>query len=230
MIKTARFHVNEGILDVALVKPGWAWYNFESRTSKASGPIAVPNDATWVVKALAGALPQVTYISHRGAVQRVVWSFKKAAQGSELANELEQGLGVLKRMKLWHSKFPQVLARASTEGVPKGWVWQDAFVTYFEDGEGLQNELRMVDTALEDIAGDDAVLASLARDGTSEPPRPARIDHAISKFDFFPDAKGEDNIAYDIGTLQEWARSFGSWMGSSTRVLQGTLQKVRRVA
>jgi hypothetical protein len=152
---------------------------------------------------------------------------KKAVTSSELVDTLDHGIGVLRRMRAWFTGYSQILLHADTSSLPKGWIWQDAFMDFFKEGESLQSELSMIDTSLEDITGTDATFANLARSGTSEPPRKARFDFALSVFEFFPDATGEDNIAYDMGTLQEWARGFGSWLATSTKVLQGALQKAR---
>ena len=106
---------------------------------------------------------------------------------------------VYSRLEAWAREFPQVLRTAlrEAEGLPPGWVWQQRFVDYFQRYEMMADQLR--DLGL-------------------EPPRKARIDHAISVIDFFPHPKTDQElIAYKVARLKEWAKEFSSWVEDLSR-------------
>lgn len=161
---------------------------------------------------------------------------KKEAASWKVSSEtivdtMQAALGVHGAMRRWLGQFPNVV-RASeqeAEGLPRGWVWQDRLARYFEAFDGYEAQLDDLDERLQMFgrgpAGD---IAKTARSATLSPPSKARVTHAINDFQFF-EREGQDQIAYPVRALKEWAQAFEKWGTDSIRMLQAETRQAERI-
>ncbi len=178
----------------------------------------------------------------RRLVQAVVQRYKRtlfagAASARDLRVCIERALTVFQRIQTWGSSFGSTLseARASNEGLPPTWVWQDDLVPFFQRFEALQESLQSVEKDLRDYTFGEASLSAQATKAlklVSEPTKKARPDYAMEVFEFFgdPRAEGEENIAYKVPRLQDWFRNFERWAKVCEQGLQGLLKEMGRQA
>lgn len=157
---------------------------------------------------------------------------KTAAKVSELKPSVEEALEIHKDLAAWVNKFETVIQRAPRTGLEPGWVWQDSVLGFLHQLEGFLTQLKDLDETLESIyLSEDSKfgdIANAARGGTIEAPRKARLEYAISNFEFYPDPKtGQDQIAYKEATLADWANEFERWVANAIRVLSDQKRRLK---
>ena len=159
------------------------------------------------------------------SVQRVMTRFKRrqaAAKPEDLLPVLRQMDTIHGRIRTWLKGFPMALreARKDTDDIPKGWVWQDPFVGFFEGYDLYQKQLFDLGQKLKAINTPEAKAARAA----TEPPKSARINQAIKTIDFamHPDT-GQDHIIYPESTLEAWQTRFSAWATKSSGLLKSLL-------
>lgn len=123
-------------------------------------------------------------------------------------------------------------AQKAADGLPSGWVWQKDIVAVIQDMDKYLKPLSKLDSDLEDFwlshGGKLGEIANVARDATYEPPDHARLDHAISDLEFFPDPKtGREEIAYSVSTLKEWASALNKWVDKSLKMLAAEKRRAK---
>lgn len=111
------------------------------------------------------------------------------------------------------------MAVREADGLPARWVWQTQFVPFFDGFERFETQLQDLNDATFDAP------SPALSEATELPPR-ARITFAIADFQFFPDPRtGQDEIAYDVDTLKQWAAAFNRWTTQAVRLLQVEIRR-----
>lgn len=142
---------------------------------------------------------------------------KSAFDSGELGEVVEELMSTHRRIQMWVRSFPQVLRKAQQDAPRKNWVWQDPFTDFFETYDLFQARLWELGRKLDAIGTPGAAKAK----ATIEPPRPARVDQAISEIDFAPHPKTrQDHIIYPEARLKAWYPKFSDWLNKSAKTLK----------
>lgn len=128
------------------------------------------------------------------------------------------------RLQTWLKGFPLQEAQEDTGTLPRGWIWQDPFVGFFESYDTYQHQLSILSGKLTTLAQTEDPQVIKKAKMTVEPPKKAQIDQAISTIDFAanPDT-GQDEIIYPRANLVTWQAAFKDWTTSSSKLLKTLL-------
>jgi len=155
----------------------------------------------------------------------------KTAAGPGLADLCEQAETVHRGLRAWIRQFPQVLAKAEQEavGLDEGLVWQDRLVDYWRELEVPMKVLEDIDDQIEFYPREKLSITWLineARQATWERGMniKARIEYGFGKPQFV-----DNQIAYFVTRLEEWAAAFEKWNEESLQILHKVARKARRV-
>jgi hypothetical protein len=173
--------------------------------------------------AIRRVLTQFQILNMTPVARRVLTRFahQRTARVEDLPSVLQQLGEVHIRIQTWLKGFPLQEAQKNTATLPKGWVWQDPFVGFFEGYDSYQQHLNSLGDKLAYLAQtSDPQVIKKART-TIEPPKKAQIDQAISTLDFAvnPDT-GQDSIIYPKMNLVSWKTSFHDWTIKSSKILR----------
>jgi mRNA-degrading endonuclease HigB of HigAB toxin-antitoxin module len=154
-----------------------------------------------------------------------------AGPGLGLADLCEQAETVHRGLRAWIRQFPQVLAKAEQEavGLDEGLVWQDRLVDYWKELEVPMKVLEDIDDQIEFYPREKLSITWLvneARQATWERGMSiqARIEYGFGKPQFV-----DNQIAYFVTRLEEWAAAFEKWNEESLQILHKVARKARRV-
>lgn len=167
---------------------------------------------------------------------RVASRYMARTAGSEDAQGLIEYLNMarveLLKWRAWSKGFDRVLqeAKADTEGLPEGYVWQTPFVDFWKPFDPIERRLISLANEIDDLGFDLDELKPFTDEATTfvDPPQGARIGDAIAnpKFVTHP-ATNSSQIAYLEKDLLDWKRQFIRWLEEALRGLDRIIAKVR---
>lgn len=161
------------------------------------------------------------------STQRVLTRFKQrlaSANPNDLAPTIKQ-LGIVhNRIQTWLRGFPLQEALKNTASLPKGWIWQEPFVGFFERYDTYQDQLYDLGQKLDvlSLVSDPGVIKKARF--VIEPPKGARIDQAINDIEFAPHPDmGQNQIIYPKANIDGWYSKFSDWTSKSSKLLKSLL-------
>lgn len=169
---------------------------------------------------------------YSGSAQKVANRYATSKDG--VVTTMARGRKLLADLGAWVAKFPQVL-RVAEQGkgdLPSGWVWQDEFLSFFNDYDSFIERFQDIDHSLEGHwlkqTGKIKEAVGVARRALREPNGKAAVTYPTNSFSFMPHPEKGEHIAYKVADLKTWYKAFADWVDAGDRAVTNTMQVVRK--